>query len=88
MRAEKLRRILRRAAFMSGLVLVGALPVSSTAQTPATDPTTQPRDMTNDDLDDDDGMEMGWIGLLGLAGLLGLRRRDDVDRYKTTPTRP
>ncbi len=43
--------------------------------------------------DDDDGMDLGWIGLLGLAGLLGLRRRepDHVHRVDTPPrttTRP
>lgn len=26
---------------------------------------------------DDDGMDWGWIGLIGLAGLLGMKRRDD-----------
>jgi MYXO-CTERM domain-containing protein len=25
---------------------------------------------------DDDGPDLGWIGLVGLAGLLGLRRRE------------
>jgi MYXO-CTERM domain-containing protein len=30
---------------------------------------------TNDQEDND--MDLGWIGLIGLAGLLGLRRRDD-----------
>ena len=42
---------------------------------------------------EDDGMDLGWIGLLGLAGLLGLRRREAtvtrVDRVDTTAsTRP
>jgi hypothetical protein len=40
---------------------------------------------------DDDGPDLGWIGLLGLAGLLGLRRREvhrDVSRPAThTATR-
>ena len=27
---------------------------------------------------DDDGVDLGWLGLLGLAGLLGLKRRDDA----------
>ncbi|WP_394188590.1 WGxxGxxG family protein [Paenisporosarcina quisquiliarum] len=26
---------------------------------------------------DDDGMDWGWIGLIGLAGLMGLKRKDD-----------
>ena len=39
--------------------------------------------------DDDDGMDLGWIGLLGLAGLLGLRRRepDHVHRVDNPPPR-
>lgn len=28
-------------------------------------------------MDDDDDMEWGWLGLLGLLGLAGLKRRDD-----------
>lgn len=38
---------------------------------------------------DDDGPDLGWLGLLGLAGLLGLRRREvhrDVSRPATTHT--
>jgi hypothetical protein len=27
--------------------------------------------------DDDDGMDWGWLGLIGLAGLMGMKRRDD-----------
>lgn len=35
------------------------------------------RPVTTDvDRRDDDGIDLGWLGLLGLAGLLGLRRRD------------
>ena len=30
---------------------------------------------TNDQ--EDNNLDLGWIGLIGLAGLLGLRRRDD-----------
>jgi MYXO-CTERM domain-containing protein len=86
MREEELRRIFRRVAITTGLMSVMALPISLTAQTPGTDPMTQPGMVDDDDLDDDDDMEWGWLGLLGLAGLLGLRRRDDVDRF-TTPTR-
>lgn len=39
---------------------------------------------------EDDGPDMGWIGLLGLAGLLGLRRRrhhDDMDHRRTSTVR-
>ncbi len=42
---------------------------------------------TQTDNAEDDGMDLGWIGLLGLAGLLGLRRREPtvtrVDRVDT-----
>lgn len=33
---------------------------------------------------DDDGPDLGWIGLLGLAGLLGLRRREVHRDVRTT----
>jgi MYXO-CTERM domain-containing protein len=33
---------------------------------------------------DDDGMDLGWIGLLGLGGLLGLRRREVHRDVRTT----
>ncbi len=33
-------------------------------------------DMTSESRDDD-GFDLGWLGLLGLAGLLGLKRKDD-----------
>ena len=32
---------------------------------------------------DDDGFDMGWLGLIGLAGLLALRRRDDTRTHLT-----
>lgn len=40
---------------------------------------------------EDDGMDLGWVGLLGLAGLLGLKRRNpepyrDTTRATTTGT--
>ncbi|HYG65597.1 MAG TPA: WGxxGxxG family protein [Thermoanaerobaculia bacterium] len=38
---------------------------------------------------EDDGPDLGWIGLLGLAGLLGLRKREPVYRDTTrTATNP
>ena len=36
---------------------------------------------------EDEGFDLGWLGLIGLAGLLGLRRRDD-DRGRVTATTP
>jgi hypothetical protein len=41
---------------------------------------------TQTENNNDDGMDLGWIGLLGLAGLLGLRKREPVrvDRVDTT----
>ena len=32
---------------------------------------------------DDDGMDLGWLGLIGLAGLLGLKRREPVTNRDT-----
>lgn len=40
---------------------------------------------------DDDGMDWGWVGLIGLAGLLGLKRREphrDTARPVTTTNAP
>ena len=47
------------------------------------------QDRTNDEVgtnmatarDDNDGFELGWIGLAGLAGLVGLMPRDRKDRH-------
>jgi len=35
-------------------------------------------------VEEDEGMDLGWIGLLGLAGLLGLRKR----RVETVRSHP
>lgn len=88
MREHELRRILQSAGLAASLLAVSAMmPTTVSAQTPTTDPAVT--QTVNDDRDDD-GMDMGWIGLLGLAGLLGLRRRDNADRYTgpTTPRQP
>ena len=41
--------------------------------------------VAQEETEDDDGTDYGWIGLLGLAGLAGLlgRKRDDRDRAGT-----
>lgn len=84
MHTTELRRLCRRAVFATGLIVTGAIvPATLPAQVAAQDPgvTQGTRDMDMDR--DDDGMDLGWLGLLGLAGLLGLRRRDNTD-YSTT----
>jgi MYXO-CTERM domain-containing protein len=49
----------------------------------ATDPAYQPTTVEHED----DGPDLGWLGLLGLAGLLGLRRKTDDHHDATTTTR-
>lgn len=51
---------------------------SATAQT-ATDDTGYARTT------DDDGPDLGWLGLIGLAGLMGLKRREP---HRDTAGRP
>ncbi len=73
------------------LVLVSAPAQGYTQTTGDTSPSGQPVQSGGQVApadDDDDGMDLGWIGLLGLAGLLGLRRRDHdhVQRVDTRPT--
>jgi hypothetical protein len=60
----------------------------------ADQPADQPATGTNESraFGDDDGPDLGWIGLLGLAGLLGLRgraadRTDYASTRQTTATR-
>jgi hypothetical protein len=77
-------------------ILLAALLILVSASTPGyaqtTGDTGQMRGQSGGQMtpadDDDDGMDLGWIGLLGLAGLLGLRRRDHdhVQRVDTRPT--
>lgn len=37
---------------------------------------------------DDDGPDMGWLGLIGLIGLAGLKRRDPAVYDATRDARP
>ena len=65
-----------------GLLLTILLAFSFTESTyaspnPPTNNTPQTDANATTDMDDDNDMEWGWIGLLGLAGLLGLRGRDE-----------
>jgi MYXO-CTERM domain-containing protein len=58
---------------------------------PADQPSRGTTDTTRAIGTEDDGPDLGWIGLVGLAGLLGLRGRS-VDRtaesYSTRQTNP
>ena len=72
---------MRKTAAIFGICLMMLLGFgfSATAQTAADDAVGYER--TNDD----DGMDWGWLGLLGLAGLLGLKRREP---HRETTARP
>ena len=61
----------------TAVALVSVAPTVALAQTPDTTTrvVTQPVE--------DDGVDLGWIGLLGLAGLLGLRRPAPVVHHET-----
>ena len=62
-------------------------PADNAARPAATDTRTD----TTGAIGDNDGFDMGWLGLLGLIGLAGLmrrdtRRHDDFAPTTTTPT--
>ena len=80
--AAEIRRVMVGTAVVAAMAL-GA-PATSQAQAttdPNTGTTTQTDDGTNDD-----GFDMGWLGLLGLAGLLGLRKPAHTTVHRDTTT--
>ena len=77
------------AAFLLMLALVSFVALPATAQDTGTGTGTTTGTYQDQD---DDGPDMGWLGLLGLAGLLGLKKRNpevhrDTAARTTTATR-
>lgn len=72
---------MRKTAAIFGICLMMLLGFgfAATAQTGTGDATGYERTT------DDDGPDLGWLGLIGLAGLLGLKRREP---HRDTTTRP
>lgn len=72
---------MRKTAAIFGICLMMLLGFgfSATAQTGTGDATGYERTT------DDDGPDLGWLGLIGLAGLLGLKRREP---HRDTAGRP
>ena len=66
-----MRSNLFRRASLGSLFLVCLATAGSPGRVAAQDAGTVPTDTRNDD-----GIDKGWLGLVGLAGLLGLKRRD------------
>ena len=69
---------MRGKALASSLILAGVLAQPTFVAAQVDSPT------NSADVDRDDGMDWGWLGLLGLIGLAGLRRRDRVDVRTTS----
>lgn len=67
-----------------GLVLLMGLGLGVSAYAQETGTGTGATTYDDTARNDDDGMDMGWLGLLGLAGLLGLRRREVHRDVRTT----
>ena len=74
------RQLLVMPAFIAVLGATSALPVY--AQNTGTTTNT---DRTVTRVENDRGIDWGWLGLLGLAGLMGLKRRDDKHDYTARP---
>lgn len=95
MRASDFRRYVQTTAAAATIAIAGvSAPAVLGAQETATPPApVQTMDVDDDAYEDDDDMDLGWLGLLGLAGLLGLRRRhvthvDHTTRVDDTTRRP
>jgi MYXO-CTERM domain-containing protein len=86
MQTPAFRRFFQCAAIAATIAVAdAATPRLAIAQATAMDSSATATSRTTDR--DDDGFDMGWLGLLGLAGLLGLRRRDNVVHHTDTTTR-
>lgn len=72
MRDVQIRRLVVNVTLAAAFAVAGAAFPAAVAAQGAGEVGTTPVPVENDD----DGMDLGWLGLLGLAGLLGLRRRD------------
>lgn len=70
-------------ATLVALAIIAA-PVSAFAQDTTTDTTIDTSGVAVER--EDDGFNLGWLGLLGLAGLLGLRRQPTTTVHTTDRT--
>lgn len=85
MRRFEFRRFFVGSLIVLGLSTAGVVSPAQAQQDPNYPGGAQTTQM---DTEQDDGMDWGWLGLLGLAGLLGLRKRDrDVHVDHTAGTR-
>ena len=85
-----MRRFEFRRFFVGSLIVLGLSTAGAVAPVSAQDNPGYPGQGQVQDMTDDEGMDWGWLGLLGLAGLLGLRKRDrdvHVDHTNTTARR-
>jgi hypothetical protein len=91
MQGNFLPNVLGASLLALSLTFSANLPASATTAPPtdtvspnATAPIDATTDAVDDDLEEDDGFDWGWLGLLGLIGLAGLARKNDdqVARYR------
>lgn len=76
MRATYFRRFFQSAALATIIGVASAAAPNVVIAQDVGAATERQAERVANEFDDDDGMDWGWLGLLGLAGLLGLRRRD------------